>query len=498
MKKKDQIDKSSKNNDKSNNESNNETNNKTTNKPINTTNESTNKLNNKISESNNQTNINQTTINNSTTEKSNKQHSSEQKNSLNTSPDASMHYDLQPNTSSLQQIPRNIWILSWVSLFQNSSSIISSSLSVTLIKDILGGSNTDVGLIRGLTEGLAYFIKLFSGILSDYLGKRKIIILIGYACAAFTKPVFAFVNSIWMYATAQTLDRIANGLRDTPRDALVTDCSPRNLRGICFGIRQGFSQIGSAIGALLGFFVLHTIGCDQIRIMYLLATIPIFFAVIILYFGLQEPKNIPQLSQRVGFPIKLSDMKMLGMKFWYFIFVATIFLCARFSESLLVNQAKNIGIGAEFHTLILFVLYACNAPMSHIAGYLCDRVGRKTFFIIGIIMLIIANLMIGFAATKLQLILGVAVWGGHFGATQVVLNTMVSDYSPEHLKGTSFGIFNLVSAIGIIVASICVGKLCDTHSAELAFSVVAGIAGLSLIGVLFLPEPLQLGKNSIE
>ena len=390
--------------------------------------------------------------------------------------------------SEPEKLPQTIWILGFVSFFSNSASVIISALTPQFIIHILGSTATVMGLIRGLSESLAYLMKLFSGILSDWMGKRKVLILIGYLCAAFTKPMFALSKGLGLYISAQFLERFTNGLRDTPRDALISDCAPKSLKGDAYGIRQSFAFAGSLVGAVACYFMLDKFGesNDSIRLTYLFAAIPILIAVLFIYFGIKEPKIVSLKTRRKGFPIKKADMKQLGSEFWAFMAVCFIFMCARYSETFLVYRAEELNLAVKFDPLVLAVMYAFNAPTSKLVGAWSDKRDRKVFLAFGFCMMLVSCVILMFATELWHVALGVAAYGIHYGATQGTFYAMVSDYSPPHIKGTSIGIFNLVCCIGMGVSNLITGWTWTHWGSENTFLINSFITFVAVIGIIMI------------
>jgi MFS family permease len=385
-------------------------------------------------------------------------------------------------------IPMTIWVLGAVSFFSNSASVVITALTPEFIIHILGSSPAVLGYIRGFSESLSYLVKLFSGVFSDWIGKRKILILIGYLCAAFAKPMFAMSKGLGLYISAQLLERVTNGLRDTPRDALIADCTPKQLKGESYGIRQSFAFMGSMVGSIMCFFILSNYAGnsteDSIRTIYLLASIPIFIAVFLICFGIKEAK-ILGLKSRKGFPIKRSDVKLLGLKFWYYISVCFLFMCARYSEAFLVLRAKELNMSLKYIPLVLALMYLFNAPTSKIVGAWSDRKDRKVFLAFGFCMMLVSCIVLTVATEIWHVIVGVAIYGIHSGATQGTFYAMVSDYSPPQLKGTSIGIFNLICCVGMCISNAITGNLWTIFGANVAFLVNAAITFVAAIGIIF-------------
>jgi MFS family permease len=385
-------------------------------------------------------------------------------------------------------LPRVIWIVGIVSFFSNASSVIITAFSAEFIINILGATPATMGYIRGLSESLSYLVKMASGVFSDWLGKRKVLILIGYLCAAFAKPMFAFCQGLGLYISAQLLERITNGLRDTPRDALIADCSPKELKGESYGIRQSFAFFGSLVGSVGGFLILAYLGSSvaTIRMVYLFAAIPILIAVLLIYFGIKEPSNITRLKDRKGFPIKKADLRQLGMSFWYYMFICFIFMCSRYSESFLVYRAQRLGLEVQYAPLVLSLMYLFNSPTSKIVGDWSDRRERKLFLAFGFCMMLVSCMILALATEIWQVMIGVAIYGIHYGATQGTFYAIVSDYSPPQIKGTSIGVFNLVCSFGMCISNIMMGELWKHCGAETAFIVNSAITFVAAIGVMFI------------
>lgn len=390
--------------------------------------------------------------------------------------------------SEFTKLPTTVWVLGAVSFFSNSAAVVITALTPEFIIHVLGSTAAVLGYIRGFSEALSYLVKLFSGVLSDWMGKRKVLILWGYLCAAFAKPMFALSHGLGLYVSAQLLERITNGLRDTPRDALIADCTPKKLKGAAYGVRQTGAFAGSMIGSVACFFVLANFkgsSADSIRLVYLLASLPIFVAVALIYFGIKEPKNIVSLKKRRGFPIRKSDIKELGSEFWFYMLVCFIFMCARYSDAFLALRAKELGLDLKYIPLVLAVMHLFNAITSKIVGTWSDRRERKIFLAFGFCMMLTSCVILAFAEEIWHVFVGVAIYGIHYGATQGTFFAMVSDYSPPQIKGTSIGIFNLICCVGMCISNALTGNLWTFAGAERAFIINAAITFVATIGVMF-------------
>lgn len=391
-------------------------------------------------------------------------------------------------SESESKLPRSIWIVGIVSFFSNIASVVVTAFSPEFIINILGGTTAEMGYIRGISEALSYLMKVFSGVISDWMGKRKILMLFGYLCAAFAKPMFACCRGLGLYVSAQVLERITNGLRDTPRDALIADCAPKGLKGAAYGLRQSCAFLGSMVGSILAFCCLLYFGASEIviRCVYLVMSVPLFVAVLLIYFGIKEPKGLDGLKNRKGFPIKKEDVKQLGANFWFYMFVCFIFLCSRYSESFLVYRAQELGMELKYAPLVLAIMYLFNSPTAKILGNWSDKHERKLCLAFGFCMMLVSCIVMAFATQVWHVMVGVAIYGIHYGATQGTFYALVSDYSPAHIKGTSIGIFNLIYCFGISVSNVLTGEFWRHFGPELSFVVMSGFAFTSTVMVLFI------------
>jgi MFS family permease len=336
---------------------------------------------------------------------------------------------------------------------------------------------------------------MMSGVFSDWLGKRKILIVIGYLCGALSKPIFAFCNGLGLYIFAESFERITNGLRDTPRDALIADCSPKELKGKSYGARQCCAFTGSMVGAFFTLLFMNYFGSSEsiIRMIYLVGAIPLTLSVLLMCYGIKEPKGIAKLKNRKGFPIRKDDMRQLGKNFWYFLFICFIFLCSRFSETFLIHRAQDLGFEVMYTPLVLVTMYVFNAPTAWIVGNWSDRCERKLFLAFGFFMMLASSIVLATASEAWHVLIGVAFYGVHFGATHGTFYALVSDYAPSHIKGTSIGIFNLTYCIGLSVANIVTGVMWSRYGAETTFAVNSIVSLIASIGILFIKpnKPLE-------
>ncbi len=385
---------------------------------------------------------------------------------------------------TIRSVPRTIWALGFVSMFMDvSSEMIHSLLPVFLVTG-LGASPALVGLIEGLAEATASITKVFSGWLSDRLGKRKLLTVLGYGLAAITKPIFPLAMTPYEVLAARFLDRVGKGLRDAPRDALVADVTPEKLRGAGFGLRQSLDTVGAFAGPLAAIGLMAAFN-DNMRTVFSFAVIPAVVAIIVLVVGVKEPRRSGRVPGAKS-PISWSEVRSIGAPFWIAVAVGVLFTMARFSEAFLVLRGAGAGIPLRLVPFVLIVMNIVYALVSAPVGSLSDTVGRKPLLASGVAVLILADLVLARAGTVAGVLIGVALWGLHLGLTQGLLAALVADTAPPRLRGTAFGLFNLATGATMLAASVLAGVLWSACGASVTFLTGAGFAIVALLGVLLL------------
>ncbi len=364
-------------------------------------------------------------------------------------------------------------------LMDISSELIHSLLPVFLFS-VLGASAFTVGLIEGTAEAVALITKMFSGTLSDYLGKRKKLAVIGYALGALSKPLFAIASTSGMVFTARFIDRIGKGIRGAPRDALVADLVPPQMRGAAYGLRQSLDTVGAFIGPLLA-VGLMLLWSNDFRAVFWVAVIPGTLAVVLLCFGIREP-NRQQGEKRIN-PVHWRELKRLSNAYWWVVMIGAIFTLARFSEAFLILRAQQTGLPLALVPLVLVAMNLIYAFSAYPFGHLSDRMSHTKLLVLGIVVLIGADLVLALAVSWNAVFLGVALWGLHMGITQGLLATMVADTAPVDLRGTAFGFFNLFSGLMLLIASALAGWLWDSLGSSFTFYAGIFFCLLALIGL---------------
>lgn len=371
-----------------------------------------------------------------------------------------------PRPSVLRQIPAGIWVLGFVSLLMDIASEMIHSLLPLFMVSVLGTSALTVGIVEGLAESTALIVKVFSGVLSDYLGKRKGLAVFGYALGALSKPLFAIAPTAGIVLTARLLDRIGKGVRGAPRDALVADITPPELRGAAFGLRQSLDTVGAFLGPLLA-VGLMLLWADNFRAVFWVAVVPGLLSVALLAFGLREPEAHNGTARTN--PIRRDNLKRLPRAYWWVVMIGAVFTLARFSEAFLVLRAQQGGIPVALVPLVMVAMNVVYAIAAYPFGKLSDRVSHTALLVLGLVVLIAADLVLGMSDHWGVVIAGVALWGVHMGITQGLLATMVADTAPADLRGTAYGMFNLVSGLAMLAASLVAGWLWDKLGAAATF-----------------------------
>ena len=389
-----------------------------------------------------------------------------------------------PMPATLRQIPSGVWVLGFVSMLMDISSEMIHSLLPLFMVTTLGASALAVGVIEGLAESTALIVKVFSGALSDYLGKRKALTVAGYALGALSKPLFAVASSAGMVIGARLLDRVGKGVRGAPRDALVADIAPEHLRGAAFGLRQALDTVGAFIGPLLA-VALMLLWANDFRAIFWVATIPAVMAVTLLLFGLREPRR--QSFKTPVNSIRRENLRRLDRKYWSVVVVGAVFTLARFSEAFLVLRAQQGGIPMAWIPLVMVAMNLIYAACAYPFGKLSDAMSHRRLLAFGVIVLLSADLVLALGTSWTALFAGVALWGMHMGMTQGLLATMVADTAPVDLRGTAFGLFNLVSGLTTLVASLVAGMLWDGFGAASTFHAGAAFCMVALAAIPLLP-----------
>jgi MFS family permease len=392
-------------------------------------------------------------------------------------------------SAARKRLPAGIWALGFVSLLMDiSSEMIHSLLPVFLVTG-LGASMLTVGIVEGLAEATALMVKVFSGAWSDWLGRRKPLAVLGYGLGAASKPLFAIAGSAGMVLTARLIDRVGKGLRGAPRDALVADLAPPEMRGAAFGLRQSLDTVGAFLGPLIA-VGLMLLWANDFRAIFWVAVIPGVLSVLLLVVGVREPAR-PAGAVRVN-PIRRENLRQLSPAYWWVGGLGALFTLARFSEAFLVLRAQQGGLAIAWAPLVLIAMNVVYSAGAYPFGKLADSMSHRKLLAIGLVVLVVADLALAASDRGFLLWTGIALWGVHMALTQGLLATMVAATAPPALRGTAFGVFNLASGVGLLVASLLAGLLWDRLGGASTFLAGAAIS-LAALAVLLWKAPAADG-----
>jgi MFS family permease len=379
-------------------------------------------------------------------------------------------------------MPAGVWAMGFASLFMDMSSELIHSLLPVFLVSVLGASVLTVGVIEGIAEATASVGKVFSGALSDYLRKRKTLMVIGYAMAALTKPIFPLAGSInWVFA-ARFLDRIGKGIRGAPRDALIADIVPTGARGAAYGLRQGLDSVGAVLGPVLAVALMLLLAND-IRLVMWVAVAPAVVCVVLLVTYVREPERADS-QDRSRKVLTFAEMRRLPRRYWLIVILGAVFTLARFSEAFLVLRAQDVGLTLTYVPLVLIVMNVFYAGGAYPAGAAADRMSHRTLLLLGLAILVAADVALAIATSPLVVFVGAALWGVHMALTQGLLSKLVADNAPAPLLGTAFGIFNLISGGALLIASVVAGALWSAVGPAATFFAGASFAAVATLGVV--------------
>ena len=396
----------------------------------------------------------------------------------------------------LREIPSSVWALGIVSLLMDFSSEMIHALLPIYLVGAMGATMADVGVIEGVAEATAAIVKIFSGAISDWFGRRKLLAVLGYGLAALTKPMFPLAPDVGWVTAARFLDRVGKGVRGAPRDALVADVTPPALRGAAFGLRQSLDTVGAFLGPAVAVVVMY-LTINDIRTVFWIAVIPAVLAVLVLAFGVHEPAET-RPAKPARFPLHIAELRGLGGAFWLVVAVTTAFSLARFSEAFLILKAQAVGLPDALAPLTLVAMNIVYAAASYPVGVFSDRGDRLTPLAAGLLALIAADATLASAESLPMVGLGVVLWGLHMGLTQGLLAALIADAAPAALRGTAFGVFNLASGLGLLVASFAAGALWDAHGPGAAFAAGGGCAAVALLGLLILRMGRRFNRRDAD
>jgi len=380
------------------------------------------------------------------------------------------------------RLPTTVWALGIVSLLTDVSSELVHALLPLLLAGPLGASMLMIGVIEGAAEATASIVKLFSGALSDRIGRRKPLVVAGYGLSALTKLVFPLVHSAGFILGARLVDRLGKGIRGAPRDALIADVTPPEQRGAAYGLRQSLDTVGAVFGPLGAMGLMWWLLDARAALWF--AAIPGLLAVLVLLVYVREPE---QHAAEKKAPLSLRDWRALDAAVWRVVGLAFLMNLARFGEGFLVIRMRDAGFGEGFAPLALVLMSLAFTLTAYPVGWWADRVSRRALLLAGVLLLVVADLVFALVPGRTGAVVGVLLWGVHLGFTQGLLSAMLSDAAPKALRGSAFGVFHLLSGIALLVASLAAGALWQWQGATTMFLAAAAVATLAAAAVRVAP-----------
>jgi MFS family permease len=393
--------------------------------------------------------------------------------------------------ASRPALPRSVVALGFVSLAMDLSSEMIHALLPLFMVGTLGLSVAAVGLIDGIAEATASIAKVFSGWVSDRLGRRKPLILLGYGLAALSKPLFPLAAGALPVLAARFADRIGKGIRGAPRDALIADVTPAGIRGRAFGLRQSMDTVGAFAGPLIAIGLMLALAND-IRAVFWIAVIPAVVAVLVVLFAVEEPAAPADAPARA--PLRLADLKGLDQAYWGVVAIGILFTLARFSEAFLILKASDEGLPLWLAPAVLVVMNLVYSVAAYPAGIASDRIGTRGLLLASLAVLAAADMLLALAPGLVAAFAAIALWGLHMGLSQGLLSRLVADRAPAPLRGSAFGLFNLAAGVAMLAASVTAGLLWDGFGPAATFMAGAGFATAAALALLLLSRKVGRGE----
>ncbi len=391
-------------------------------------------------------------------------------------------HKVSPYSSS---IPKSVWALGSVSFLIKVSSIIIFTLSPLFITQVLGASTFVLGVLEGFVEAISLFSRLFAGIVSDFIHKRKSIIIVGYAFYLISRPFLALATTVEGVFISRAFDRVGNGLEATPRDALVGDLAPPKIKGACYGLRESMARAGSFSGALLTVALLW-LTHNNYSLVFWVGAIPTALALIVLLVFVKDPVEEKFQTKPTKQKLKLQDIIDLPLSFWLVILLSGTFMISNFSGAFLLLRAEQTGLDLHFIPLVMVVQNMATALTAYPVGYLSDKLGRHLMMFLGILLVIFANMFLAHGGSIYIMLIGVLLWGAELGFTQSLLAVFLADTCPTHLRGTGFGLFHLMNGMCLIVANTLAGWVWSEAGPAAMFYTSATIAAFSSLILPFI------------
>lgn len=407
-------------------------------------------------------------------------------------------------------IPRTVWQIGIMMFLMNLSYVIAYSFSGLYLKHILGTATFSIAILEGLCETMSYLMKLLSGVISDFLRKRKVLMIIGYTFSVVSKPLLAFSDSFIFVFTSRFMERFGNGMQASPRDAIVADVAPKNRIGASYGLKRSLAYAGSFLGGFVGMISMKLTN-NNYQTVFLIASIPAFIAFAILIFCLKEPKsnqennsneqiidNTKQVQQQKP-KFSFSQFKYLGKHFWLIIIINTVFMLSRMDEQFLILRTNEKFITDQsLAPLVMIVMNLGAVVASYPIGVLGDRLNRKKMIFVSVLLLLIADIVMFEATSHITMFIGICLWGMQVGASQNVFYSLIAENVSHDLRGTGLGIYWLCNALTILLADCFAGHIGTKFGLQYAFLYSGSVCFIALITLIIIMGYFSKQKENVK
>lgn len=395
-------------------------------------------------------------------------------------------------------IPRGVWGLGFTSFLLNISSMIIFSITPIYLTSVLGITTLTLGVYEGLIEFIAQTMRISSGIISDYFKCRKKLLLISCSLSTLARSLFAFSQSGNLIITSRVLDRISNGIQATPREALIGDLSPKNLKGTCYGARQAMAVAGSLLGAFIVWIFLEPTSF-QFSFFPWIVSVPPLLAMVALTIFVKDSKVITRSQEkkpnRRYWSYLSSCLQKLTPDFWRVVLIGFTFMLSNYSGVFMILRAKSVGFNDHETSIVLILQSFFSVLSSFPVGRLSDQFDRRYFIGIGFVLTIIANVFFACAQSRFHVLVGASLWGLQVGMTQNLLLAQVSEVTVPEIRGTGFGIYHFLGGIALLTGNYVTGYLDHHYSKTRAFMTSALITFLALLMLPILKSSKTRNSN---
>jgi MFS family permease len=372
-----------------------------------------------------------------------------------------------------------------VSLLTDLSSDMIFPLLPAFLVGVLGASATGLGLIEGIAEGTAAFLKLGSGWISDRIRRRKELVVLGYGLSGLVKPLMALAMAPWHVLAIRFADRTGKGVRSAPRDSLLAAASDPETRGRAFGMHRAMDTIGAILGPLVALGVL-ALAPGGYRLLFGLAAIPAVLSLVVLVGFVKDRR--PTDEERTDKPVLSATGGRLERRYLKLLVVVLIFTLGNSSDAFLLLKAERTGVAVLFLPLLWLCFNVVYSGTSWIAGDWSDRVGRRLIVTGGFLVYAIVYVGFALASASWQIWLLFLLYGAYYGLTDGVLRATVADVVTAEKRGAAYGLYYALSGGALLIASLLAGWLWDQAGPSAPFMLGAGLAVVAaVLGWVWMP-----------